>query len=261
MKHSAMDRWILLLAVILTAAAAVQGIGYVYRGKRSSWTLLWMVGSFVAQMAVLGMRGEMRGACPLGDTGELMIFSAWSLTIFYMAVGSMFRLSLLGVFTSPLVAFLLGFALIPGVMDVNPERVEVVDPWREMHAALSVMAYGALGLAAVAGVMFIILNKKLKDAMTGTGLFRNLPPARELTSILKRLLIFGYALLTVGIICGILMEGSMEGAKHLIAASTMWLLYGLVIFTEWRSGMPAGRLSWMALVLFVLSLLIFPLLS
>ncbi len=256
-----MDRCILILAVILAAVAAVQGASYVHRGVRSRWTVLWMLLSLMAQLAVLGIRGEARGMCPLGDTGEILVFSAWSLTMFYMAVGSVYRLSLLGVFTAPLVCFLLSLALVPGMLDEVPSYAGVVDGWREGHAAFSVLAYGALGLAAVSGVMFIVLNRQLKDARMGTGLFRNLPPARELSAVVKRLLIFGFTLLTMGLICGLVMKKPDGFGKHLIVALCQWFAYGLLVLVEWRRGMPSRKLAHAAVALFVFSLLIFPLLK
>ena len=256
-----MDRWILLLALTLSAVAAVQGAGYIYKGVRSRLTLPLMIASFIAQMAVLGMRSDLRGCCPLGDLGEILIFSAWSLTIFYVAVGSMFRLSLLGVFTAPLVTFLLAVATLPGMLDISPERVVEIDPWGESHAALSVLAYGALGLSAVAGVMFIVLNRQLKDAAFTTGLFKNLPPARELSSLVKRLLVIGFILLTSGLACGLMMEVEAGYGKHFVIAIGQWIAYGIFLLTILLRGMPPGKLSLISVILFVLSLLIFPLLS
>lgn len=250
-----------IAALVLAAIAAVQGARYVHRGVRSRWTVLWMLFSFLAQMVVLGLRGEMRGSCPLGDTGEVLIFSAWSLTLFYMVVGSVYRLSLLGVFTAPLVCFLLSLALLPGMIEAAPEHATVVDPWREGHAAFSVLAYGALGLAAVAGVMFLVLNRQLKAAHMDTGLFANLPPARELSKIVKRLLILGFGLLTLGLVFGLVMESSAAAAKHLYVALGQWVAYALLLLVEWRRGMPPPKLALAAVVLFVLSLMIFPLLK
>jgi ABC-type transport system involved in cytochrome c biogenesis permease subunit len=260
MRRAAMDRWILILALILAAVAAVQGAGYVHRGIRSRWTVLWMLFSFLTQLVVLGMRSELRGSCPLGDTGEILLFSAWSLTLFYMAVGSVYRLSLLGVFTAPLVCFLLLLALMPGMLEVDPPHAKVVDGWREGHAAFSVLAYGSLGLASVAGVMFLVLNRQLKGARMGAGLFRNLPPARELSAVVKRLLILGFGLLTIGLICGVVMEKADGLGKHLIVALGQWFGYGILVLIEWRRGMPARKLALAAVALFVFSLMIFPLL-
>ncbi|BDS05035.1 hypothetical protein NT6N_00750 [Oceaniferula spumae] len=260
MDMSAMDTWMLIIATLLAAAAAVQGANYVRRGVRSPWTMIWMLLSFIAQLVLLGMRGDLRGACPLGDTGEILIFSAWSLTMFYMAVGSVYRLSLLGVFTAPLVAFLLGLALVPGMMDPNPEHVLVVDGWREAHAAFSVLAYGALGLAAVAGFMFLLLNRRLKDANMDNGLFRNLPPVRELSRVVRRLLVLGFAILTLGLICGLVMQKTQGMGAHLVVALCQWVAYALLLIIERRRGMPARKLALAAVALFILSLLIFPLL-
>ncbi|MBT8035984.1 MAG: cytochrome c biogenesis protein [Verrucomicrobiae bacterium] len=256
-----MDRWILILALVLAAIAAVQGAGYVYRGHRSRWTVLWMLCSFLTQLVVLGMRSELRGSCPLGDTGEILLFSAWSLTMFYMVVGSVYRLSLLGVFTAPLVCFLLTMALVPGMLEVSPHHADTMDAWREGHAAFSVLAYGSLGLAAVAGVMFLVLNRQLKEAQMGAGLFRNLPPARELSDVVRRLLILGFGLLTIGLVCGLVMEKADGLGRHLIVALGQWFAYGILIGVEWRRGMPARKLAILTVALFVLSLMIFPLLK
>ncbi|MGB0776199.1 MAG: hypothetical protein ACPGUY_10155, partial [Akkermansiaceae bacterium] len=75
-----MDRWTLLIALLLALIAAVQGAGYVRKGIRSRWTVVWMTLSMLAQFVALGIRGEMRGACPLVDSGEMAVFVAWSLS-------------------------------------------------------------------------------------------------------------------------------------------------------------------------------------
>ena len=256
-----MERWILFLAVILAAVAAVQGARYLSRGKRSSWTVLWMLGVFVCQFAVLGIRGEMRGSCPLGDTGEMLIFSSWAITICYLAIGPVFRLSLLGLFTAPLVGFLLLLALIPGMLELAPPHADRIDTWRESHAAFSVLAYGALGLAAVAAVMFLVLDRQLKGGQFTKGLFRNLPPVRDLGLVVRRLLWLGLFLLTLGVISGVVMKSSGDtAAKHLLAAAGQWLAYLFLLIISWWRGVPPKRFAVVTVVLFFGSLLIFALL-
>lgn len=256
-----MERWILFAAVVLAAAAALQGAGYLSRGKRSRWTVLWMLGVFACQFVVLGMRSESRGSCPLGDTGEILVFASWAVTLCYLAVGSVFRLSLLGVFTAPLVCFLLSVALVPGVLEDNPPRAEHVDAWLEAHAAFSVLAYGALGLAAVAAVMYLVLDRQLKGGEFTRGLFRNLPPVRELGLVVRRLLWLGLFVLTLGVASGLVMKASGgTAARHLIAASGQWAAYLLLlVVSQWR-GLPPKRFAAVTVALFFCSLLIFALL-
>lgn len=253
-----MDKWILFTALMLAVIAALQGANYVHRGVRSRWTSIWLLFSFGAQMAVLSMRGQMRGSCPLGDTGEVLIFSAWSLTMCYLAVGSVYRVSLLGVFTAPLVSFLLGLALVPGMMDVDPAHAKSTDVWRAFHAGFSVLAYGALGLSSVAAVMFLVLNQQLKEAHLSTGLFKNLPPARELIFVVRRLLVLGVVVLTLGVICGVMMKvEAVTSNRHLLMAAGLWLAYAVLLGVTWWRGIPPKKLAIVSIGLFVVSLLMF----
>ena len=73
-------------------------------------------------------------------------------------VGPTYRISLLGLFTAPVVAVFQLVALVPGMMDRNPAKVEKVDPWGESHAAFSVLSYGAFALAAIAALMLAALG-------------------------------------------------------------------------------------------------------
>ena len=253
-----MDKWILFAALMLAVIAALQGANYVHRGVRSRWTSILLLFSFFAQFVVLLMRGQARGSCPLGDTGEVLIFSAWSLTMCYLAVGTVYRLSLLGVFTAPLVSFLLGLAVIPGMMDVDPAHVKGSDIWRGFHAGFSVLAYGALGLSSVAAVMFLVLNQQLKEAHLTTGLFKNLPPARDLIGVVRRLLVLGLGVLTLGVVCGVMMKADTDGpSRHLLMAIGLWLSYAVLLVVTWWRGMPPRKLALATVVLFALSLLIF----
>ena len=253
-----MDRWFLIAATALAAVGGVIGMWSVHKGTRSPWTVIWMIAVFAAQLGFLSVRGEARGACPLIGLGEILVFLAWSLTFFYLAIGTTYRLSLLGVFTAPVVVVFQGVALIPGVLAADPQRVAGTNPWHETHAAMSVLSYGALALAAVAGVMFLVLDRQLKDHHLQSGLFRNLPPVRELLKSMVRLLWLGVVLLSVGVFAGFMMprEG---GTAHLIAASAVWISYvGLLSIRQVR-GLTGRRTALVAVLLFVGSLSVFAL--
>jgi hypothetical protein len=74
MSSLAMDKWIIFAAMMLAVIAAVHGARCVHQGIRSRWTVVWRLFSFFVQLAVLSMRSQMRGSCPLGDTGEMFVF-------------------------------------------------------------------------------------------------------------------------------------------------------------------------------------------
>ena len=248
----------LIVAALLAGMAGYLGMRAVQHGQRSRWTVVWMLLSFVAQCGVLSVRGELRGQCPLGDVGEILVFLAWSMTIFYLLIGSTYRLSLLGVFSAPVVSTMLLIAVIPGVMEVSPEKAVDVEPWHETHAALSVLSYGALGLAAIAGVMFMVLNRKLKHHEMKSGLFLKLPPLNSITASMVRLVGVGTLVLTGGVFCGLLMPDKTAGGwAHLWAAVAVWVSYTLLL-TIWQvRGMSPVRMAINVVVLFFVSLVVF----
>ena len=252
-----MDRWLLISATLLAVIGGTWGMVSVHHGRRNSWTVFWMLAVLLCQIGFLALRGEQRGACPLADRGEILVFLAWSLTLFYLLVGPAYRISLLGVFTAPVVVVFQTIALLPGVLTRDPQKVLGGNPWHETHSATSVLAYGALALAAVAGVMFLVLDKQLKDHHLKSGLFRNLPPVRELLVSLERLLWLGGGLLTIGIIAGFVMPHDRSALGHLIAALAVWAGYALLLTVKSVRGLTGRRLSLSAVALFLLSLGVF----
>ncbi len=252
-----MDRWFLIAATLLAAVGGILGMISVHRGKRNHWTVAWMIAALLCQIGFLAVRGELRAACPLIDRGETLAFLAWSLTLFYLLVGPAYRISLLGVFTAPVVVIFQALALIPGTLTANPIKIAGGNPWHETHSAMSVLAYGALALAAVAGVMFLVLDRQLKEHHLKSGLFRNLPPIRELLISLERLLWLGAGLLTIGIVAGFLMPHTASAWGHLIAAVAVWAGYIVLLAVKRVRGLTGRRLSLSAVVLFVLSLAVF----
>lgn len=252
------DYWLLLASTLCAAIGGGTGMVRLHRGRRSRATMVGMMAAFLGQLGFLGIRGEVRGACPLADAGEILVFLAWSLTLLYLLVGPTYRISLLGVFSAPVVVVFQGVALLPGVLDAAPERIGSTDAWRETHAAMSVLGYGALALAAVASVMFLVLDRQLKEYHLNSGLFRNLPPVRELLISARRLLWLGWAMLTVGVVAGFLMTHA-GGQAHLVVAVLVWIAYAVLVAVAQFRGLTGRRFSLLTVALFVLSLSVFAL--
>jgi len=252
-----MDRWFLLIATLLAAIGGIWGMICVHRGTRSHWTVAWMIAVLLCQFGFLSIRGQIRGACPLQDLGEMLVFLAWSLTLFYLLIGPAYRISLLGVFSAPLVFVLQAAALIAGMLTTSSTPEFAPNVFHSLHSAISVLAYGALALAGVAGIMFLVLDRQLKIHHLKSGLFRNLPPAHELLVSLERLLWLGTGLLTLGIIAGFLMPRTTPQHSHLLVALAVWVGYvALLAVKTWR-GLTGRKLALAAVAMFIFSLVVF----
>ncbi|MCF7731694.1 MAG: cytochrome c biogenesis protein [Akkermansiaceae bacterium] len=252
-----MDRWFLIAATVLAAIGGGWGMLSVHRGARSHWTVIWMIAVLLCQFGFLSQRGQVRGSCPLHDPGEIMAYLAWSVTLFYLLVGPAYRLSLLGVFSAPLVVVLQLGALGFVMMEAPPHRIPETSAYHALHSSAAVLAYGALGLAAISGVMFLVLNHQLKEQVLRSALFRNMPPVKLLLVSLERLLWCGTGLLTVGVVAGFLMEPGKDTRPHFIAAMAVWVAYLALLAFKTVRGMTGRKLALAAVGVFLLSLLVF----
>ncbi len=201
------------------------------------------------------MRGEQRASCPLIDSGEILVFLAWSLSLFYLIVGSAYRVTLLGMFSAPVVTVMLLTAAIPGMLDADPAKQTNVDYWGEMHSAISVLSYGALALGAVSAVMFLVLDRLLKTRDTSSGLFKKMPPLHVIVQSVVRLTVIGVSFLTVGLACGFMMRS--HGGPHFWVAVVVWLAYALMLGVWFVRGMTPRKMSVFVVVLFIASLSVF----
>ena len=234
-----------LLVLILAALCYLGGFGYAVRSLRhctyrpGRWTLLIMAIGGLCQTVFLHWRGREIGGCPMTNPFELLTFISWSIVVLYFIIGPAYRLSLLGVFTSPL-ALLFQIAAL-----LRPESLAPAVPksthsfWGELHAALALVSYGAFALACAAGIMFLLQDRQLKQHRISPVL-RQLPPIHYLTRAIRGLLITGTGLLTIGIVSAYRME-KLPPASKLTIVWIVWALYAsLILYESWR-GMSARR--------------------
>jgi len=214
-----------------------------------------ILAGFVLQTAFLYLRGQQVGRCPITNSFEILVFLSWSVALAYLVVGTTYRISVLGAFTAPLVFGLQLFALLlPSAPPVR--RGGPPDGWLELHASTSLVAYGVLALACVAGVMFLVQEKQLKMRVPGS-LFHLLPPITTLSDAMRRLLWFGVILLSVGILAGFFI-GTPVGRLKSGASILVWIVYAGVLFLWMRNKVHSHRVAQYCVGAFALALITLP---
>jgi ABC-type uncharacterized transport system permease subunit len=213
--------------------------------RRSYRNFFAILAGFVLQSAFLYVRGQQIGRCPLTNFFEVFVFLSWAMVLFYLLIGPAYRLSLLGVFTSPLV-FLFQFAalLIPGLDTPGGVRGPV-NSWMELHAASSIVAYGAFALAGVSGVMYLVQERQLKTHHLRS-IFFHLPPIHDLAVANRRLILMGFTLLTVGIGAGFAVGSIYSHALKVVWSVAVWVLYAGILSAEWWHRISPRRGAWLS---------------
>lgn len=215
--------------------------------------LLVMAVGFLFLSGTLYLRGQIQHRCPITSLPEVLIFLSWSMVLLYFILGRSFRLSLLGVFTAPLVLVLQIIALAGFLLsspEPTTEPTTAVDVWLELHASVSLVSFGALALAGVAGLMFLVQNRQLKRRNL-KALFYNLPPIRYLTIAVFRLIGIGVILLTVGTASAFLMK-DVPAPIHQGLSILTWLAYTALLVLHLSNRIGNVKLAQGAIVLFLL---------
>ena len=252
-----MELWLpIASALSFLAGIAVTAWGiWMGRPRPGRLNFAAMLAGFLFLTGWLILRGEAEGSCPINSLYDVLIFQSWSLVLIYLLVGTSYRLSLLGAFTAPLALGLLAAAWIaPIPRDAVPRNV--VNPWIEAHAALSLLAYGSFGLACIAGAMYLVQERQLKSHRFSR-LSHSLPPITHLAIANKRLLLLGLVLLSISFAAGILSQTHVNNLKFWGSAA-IWIAYALLIGIHRFRPLPSGRVAAASVVVFVVTLLTLP---
>lgn len=246
-----LDRQILMLATLAFLAGVVPAVRALSSGNwmpRHQWVAM-LIG-FSLQTTAVYLRGQAVGQCPMKSLSDILIFISWSVVLLYFLVGSAYRVSLLGIFTAPLVSAMhvLAFS-VPKSFPDYAGKVKI-DPYVELHAALALVAYAAFALACITGVMYLLQERFLKQHRIG-GLFYQLPPIQGLARAIQRLVLLGLVLLSASLAVSFKLQTPTSNPK-LIFAWAVWALYAIIGFIMWRHVLSPRQTAWLASVGFII---------
>lgn len=246
------DRIALILSTFAFLAAVVPALTALKTGdwRRGPIQKIVMAIGFLLQTEAIYLRGQAVGQCPMKSVSDILVFIAWSIVLLYFLVGTTYRVSLLGMFTAPLVVGMHAIAfLLPGSFPDYPLKAKI-DPWVELHAALALIAYAAFALGCVTGVMYLLQDRFLKRHQIG-GLFYQLPPIQGLAKGIQRMLFLGVVLLSASLAITFKLETPITNPK-LIFAWAVWGLYAVIGLIVWRHALSPRQTAWLAAVGFVI---------
>lgn len=254
------DRFALAVGSGFYAAGLLYGIwSLLFRRRHSRFAAYSLMAlGWLVQTLGLFLRSRGTHACPIGNTFEVLQFVAWSSTLLYLFVGTVFRTSLFGFFSAAMAVLLalLSFAL-PGLDAAARVRPFGADPVVALHAALALFSYGVFALLALTSLMYLLRHRDLRRKRLD-GAFALLPSIVELDHINLRLLAVGVALLTIALGVAIFHWHAHLGLVvpgKLAVTSAVWLCYAGALVQRLRQRCVAQRFAWFGLLLFLVPLL------
>jgi len=182
----------------------------------------WILGLAVALHTVhfLFVCGE-RGINIAVNLFEAMSFFAWIVAGAYLALQVRTKTRVLGAIVAPFAVLLMMLASLSleGTLAIPDALQGRLVP---VHVALSIIGEGLFALASLAGVMYCIQDRQLRRRRMGA-LARYLPSLGDLDSINHAGLLWGFPLLTLGLIVGSLWaRTAWDGSNWATDPKTIW---------------------------------------
>jgi len=190
-----------------------------------------------------------------------MLFTAWILTIFYLA-GSLHHPRLAwGVFVLPVILGLVGLAVLGDVLDPPPDSARfLLVGWisfQSVHAAL--LFLGSIGLCVgfVASLMYLIQAHRLKAKIPPSQGMKLLNLER-LEAMNRRAITLAFPLLTLGMVIGavLMFVDQLPGwtDPRVWATCILWLAVALLLYVRYGLHLRGRQLAVLTIVAFGLLL-------
>jgi ABC-type uncharacterized transport system permease subunit len=242
-----LDRHFFLLAVIIYGISTIYSVFLWRKGfRQDNWiNYSLLLGAFCLHTTAMALRGFDLKHCPVNNLYEATTFIAWTIVAAYLVFGLWSRLRFLGAFASP-VLFAIGvFALMPSLDPPHGPHPQFSGADASLHAALVLLAYGAFGLAAVAGFMFLTQEHDLKFHKL-RAVLTLFPPIQRLEVITNRLVLAGFILLTAGLCVGAALPHT--GVKYyqdpkILWSGFLWIFYLALLVSRWRFAQSGHRFA------------------
>jgi len=229
---------------------------WVYRAAAASLVAGFILhtGSFTSRIASIGFP-------PVTNLHDALSFMAWAIIGIYLLILIRYKIRIIGLFISPIALIL----MLSAYSMPNEIAVFVVPYmktfWLPVHIILVFIGNGFFAVAFAVAVMYLLQERQLKSKKMGR-MYHLLPSINILDTINHRAILWGFPLLTLGIIFGAIVARHMRGAflawgNREIWTLTTWLLYAVLIHGRIYSGWRGKKAAALSILTFIVLLITF----
>ncbi|MBN1905079.1 MAG: c-type cytochrome biogenesis protein CcsB [Deltaproteobacteria bacterium] len=250
------------IALFLIILSTGGFIVYIIRQNNSVFRYAYWVlfTGFLFQTLFLVYRYIALGTVPVINLKMSLAFFAWSIIGAYLLFQVKFRLMVLGSFVAPVAAFFMILSsALPHLPDTVPPVLKGI--WLLLHVIPMFLGDGIFAIAFVSSVMYLVQERQIKRKTRGT-LFKRLPSLETLDSINHYSLVYGFPLITIGMITGAAYAQAVLGSywrwdpKEVWSLVT-WICYAILLHERLAVGWQGRRSAIMSIFCFMMLIFTF----
>ena len=171
------------------------------------------------------VRGISAGRLPLTNQYEFATSFAWGLALVSLIFVIRFKFPVLGAFSSPVTFLIIGYAAMQS-REVRELMPALRSNWLGFHVSTAIIAYGAFGVSAVLGLIFLLREKMER----GSFLDQHIPDKEKLDNIGYRSVSLGLLFLSFTIVTGAIWAERAWGSYWSWDPKETWSLITWIIY-------------------------------
>ncbi|AOY57365.1 c-type cytochrome biogenesis protein CcsB [Desulfococcus multivorans] len=259
-----MDAMSLLVTVTMVfyILSTMGYFGYLFL-QREFWQKLGygLLGAgFFCHSLLLGYAFVHFGSLPAHNLHQTLLLVGWAVTGFFLVFQYRFQVKVMGIYAAPLAAFVM---IVSSRLPVEPAQVQAHfrSFWLIFHVVIILLGEAAFAMACGVGILYLVQEYAIKNKKRGF-FYRRLPSLELLDTTGYACIVFGFTLLTVGLIGGFLYAKTVwgrfwSGDPKEIWSGIMWLFYAALLHERLTVGWRGRKSAIMSIVGFVVLLFTF----
>jgi ABC-type uncharacterized transport system permease subunit len=214
--------------------------GLVLRSRRLARAAVWALaaGALLHGVSFPLMHAQ-AAAPPLTSLAAAASFMAWVGTLCFLALLARARIEGLVVLVAP-AAFVGVFVAALGLRTPGPATFAGSGSWPHLHVLLASAGLALLGLAGLAGALYLAEHRRLKAKARAPQPYP-LPSLEALDRVNAIALALGFSLLTLGVLTGMLWVEAERGSLFGGSAHEAWSLLAWAIYAALAGIRFGGR--------------------
>ena len=243
-----------LLIKLIAAVYLLAATGYFYfvfrRDTASRLPALALLTAFLLHTILLAAQFLSEGFAGVALMGEALLFKSWLMVGLYLAIQLKYRLPVLGGIIAPL-AFLMCLAAFAFGRNGGEIPPGLESAWLPVHVTLALLGNAVFALAFGVSLIYLLQERHLKHKKM-TALMKRFPSLESLDHLNYVLLVWGFPLMTLGILTGSIWAGIHWGhywswEPRQIASGIAWLFYGMILHGRITAGLRGKKAALLTL--------------
>ncbi len=225
------------------------------RSRRLGAAVLLLGGGATLQALDLAVRGLAAGNIPVTNFTQSLSFLAWLTALVGLVFIVRLRISAIGAFLAPVVTVVAGasYLMTDTGHFVLPEPLRSV--WLPIHVTLAFLGYALFVIAASVSIVYLVQESRLKSKRPMSAPGEAVPSLEKLDRINYRLLLCGFALLSLAILSGAIWAEATWGRFWTWEpkeswALVLWILYASLLQSRLTVGWRGRRAAALTIAVF-----------